>query len=132
MPVNRRQVLKSLSAPLAAKAMQGLLGPAAPVPATIGPASERTPAMATYERLRFGCSFHFGLPTFTGDDYDVGAVPPTAYNPTHLDVRQWIRTAHELGAKYAVLTAKYMSGFCLWDAQDYDYDVAKSGNTTDV
>jgi len=54
------------------------------------------------------------------------------YNPTHLDVRQWIRVAHDLGAKYAVLTAKYMSGFCLWDSESYDYDVANSGNKTDV
>ena len=32
--------------------------------------------------------------------------------------------AHELGAKYAVLTANYMSGFRLWDSKGYDYDVA--------
>ena len=85
--------------------------------ATVGPATARTPALAEYERLRFGCSFHFSTPTFTGDDYDVGAAPASVYNPTHLDVRQWIRVAHDLGAQYAVLTAKYMSGFCLWDSQ---------------
>jgi alpha-L-fucosidase len=96
------------------------------------PASERTPAQEAYERLRFGCSFHFGLPTFTGDDYDVGSVPATTYNPTQLDVRQWIKVAHDAGAKYAILVAKYMSGFCLWDAKGYDYTVAASGNKTDV
>src|SRR5438552_10670825 len=47
-------------------------------------------------------------------------------------VRQWIQVAHDLGARYAVLTAKHMSGFCLWDSQGYDYDVASSGNKTDV
>ena len=57
---------------------------------------------------------------------------PQPTTPTHLDVRQWIRVAHDLGAKYAVLTAKYMSGFCLWDSKGYDYDVAASGNKTDV
>ena len=88
--------------------------------------------MAEYERLRFGCSFHFSTPTFTGDDYDVGSAPASIYNPTRLDVRQWIRVAHELGARYAVLTAKYMSGFCLWDSYGYNYDVAASGNKTDV
>lgn len=98
----------------------------------VGPATQRTPTLAEYERLRFGVSFHFSTPTFTGDDYDTGNKPATVYNPTHLDVRQWIRVAHELGAKYAVLTAKYMSGFCLWDSKGYDYDVAASGNKTDV
>lgn len=47
-------------------------------------------------------------------------------------MRQWIRVARDLGAKYAVLTAKYMSGFCLWDSKGFDYDVAASGNKTDV
>ena len=70
--------------------------------------------------------------TFTGADYDPGKVPATTYNPTHLDVRQWIRVARDLGAKYAVLTVKHMSGFCLWDSRGYDYDVAASANKTDV
>ena len=98
----------------------------------VGPASVRTAAQAEFERLRFGVSFHFSMNTFTGDDYETGSVPASTYNPTHLDVRQWIRVARDLGAKYAVLTAKHMSGFCLWDAKGYDYDVASSGNKTDV
>ena len=92
----------------------------------------RTQALASYEALRFGVSFHFSTPTFTGDDYDTGGHPASVYNPSRLDVRQWLRIAHEIGAKYAVLTAKYMSGFCLWDSKGYDYDVAASGNKTDV
>ena len=126
--MNRRSLLKRLSVPLASTLMR----PMAAADSSPGPATERTPALAEYEKLRFGVSFHFNIPTFTGDDYDVGAVPATTYNPTHLDVRQWIRVAHDLGAKYAVLTAKYMSGFCLWDSKGYDYDVAASKNKTDV
>ena len=41
---------------------------------------------------------------------DVGAAPATTYNPMHLDVRQWIQVLHDLGARYAVLTAKHMPG----------------------
>ena len=130
--MNRREVMKAVVAPAIGAAVHAASLPLPALEPTVEPASERTPPLATYERLRFGCSFHFGLPTFTGDDYDVGAVPATTYNPTHLDVRQWISVAHELGAKYAVLVAKYMSGFCLWDSAGYDYDVAASGNTTDV
>src|SRR6185437_9075097 len=81
----------------------------------VSPATSRTPALAEFERLQFGVSYHFSMNTFTGNDYETGSVPATTYNPTHLDVRQWIRVAHELGAHYAVLTAKHMSGFCLWD-----------------
>ena len=107
-----------MAATAAASAVGRPLFAAAEPPAT--PPTERTPALANYERLRFGCSFHFSTPTFTGDDYDTGAKPATVYNPTNLNVRQWIQVAHGLGAKYAVLTAKYMSGFCLWPSQGYD------------
>jgi alpha-L-fucosidase len=98
----------------------------------LSPATSRTPPLAEFERLQFGISYHFSMNTFTGNDYETGSVPAITYNPTHLDVRQWVQVAHELGAGYAVLTAKHMSGFCLWDARDYDYDVAASGNKTDV
>lgn len=120
-------------APAAGAVLNGWARPlAAAGAAQVGPAVERTPSIEAYERLRFGCSFHFGMPNFTGDDYDVGRVPASTYNPTHLDVRQWIKTAHDLGAKYAVLVAKYMSGFTLWPSKGYDYSVANSGNKTDV
>lgn len=128
--MNRRDLLKFVAAgAIAGVGPRSLIAASTP---SVGPAAQRSSALATYERLRFGCSFHFSIPTFTGDDYDVGKVPATTYNPTHLDVRQWIRVARDVGAKYAVLTAKYMSGFCLWDSKGYDYDVAASGNKTDV
>jgi alpha-L-fucosidase len=40
--------------------------------------------------------------------------------------------ARDLGANYAVLTAKFWSGFCLWDSKGYDYDVGATRNKTDV
>ncbi len=130
--MNRRQLVKTVISPPAILALHNLSRPLFALEPLAEPSATRNLALAKYERLRFGCSFHFGLPTFTGDDYDVGSVPATVYNPTHLNVRQWIEAAHGMGARYAVLTAKYMSGFCLWDSQGYDYDVAASSNHTDV
>ena len=97
-----------------------------------GPATHRTAALRNFEQLQFGVSFHFSMNTFTGNDYETGSAPVSTYDPTNLDVRQWIRVARDLGARYAVLTAKHMSGFCLWDSANYDYDVAASPNKTDV
>jgi len=128
--VNRRRAMQMMASPLAGAALNRV--PNVFDEAPIEPASEQTSALKRYEALRFGCSFHFGMPNFTGDDYDVGAVPASTYNPTRLDVRQWIRVAHDLGAKYAILVAKYMSGFCLWPSKGYDYNVSNSGNKTDV
>ncbi len=127
--MNRREFAKALAASSSA-----LLWPriSAASRGWIEPANDRTDALREFETLQFGVSFHFSMNTFTGNDYETGSVPASTYNPTNLDVRQWIRVAHELGARYAVLTAKHMSGFCLWDAKDYDYDVAASPNKTDV
>jgi alpha-L-fucosidase len=129
--MNRRELLISMGSlsagPLAPSFFDLLMGDAPAEPAT-----RRTRALARYEQMHLGVSYHFSMSRFTGDDYETGAVPATTYNPTHLDVRHWIRVAHDLGARYAVLTAKHMSGFCLWDCGGYDYDVAASGNKTDV
>ena len=130
--MNRRDLIKSLALPATAAVVESMARRARAANAPVAPATEQTPALSVYQRLRFGCSFHFSTPTFTGDDYDTGSKPATVYDPTHLDVRQWIQVAHGLGARYAVLTAKYMSGFCLWPAKGYDYTVAQSGNKTDV
>jgi alpha-L-fucosidase len=100
--------------------------------ARIEPATRPTHALHEFQKLQFGVSFHFSMNTFTGNDYETGGVPASTYNPTNLDVRQWIGVARDLGARYAVLTAKHMSGFALWDSANYDYDVAASPNKTDV
>lgn len=129
--LTRRELL-TRSATLAAAAVAGPLVPKLSAATAIEPASTRTPALARYEELQFGVSYHFSMNTFTGDDYETGKVPVSTYNPSRLDVRQWIRVAKDLGARYAVITAKHMSGFCLWDSEGYDYDVAASPVKTDV
>ncbi len=46
---------------------------------------------------------------------------PSKINPTNLDVEQWVRSAHELGAKYAVLVANHCTGFSLRQTKVNDY-----------
>jgi alpha-L-fucosidase len=129
--MNRRELLCG-SAGLAAGMVMGPLAGKLLAADKVEPATRRTRVLARYEEMQFGVSYHFSMNTFTGNDYETGGVPASTYNPTKLDVRQWIRVAKNLGAKYAVLTAKHMCGFCLWDSKGYDYDVAASGNKTDV
>jgi len=96
------------------------------------PASQRTARLAEWEGLKYGMFLHFGISTFEGAEHSRGQAPSTTYAPTQLDVRQWIQTARQAGMKYAVLTAKHVGGHCLWDSSNYDYDVATSGDKTDV
>lgn len=71
--MNRRRVLQMMAIPAPGALFNGLdilLAAAEPVE----PAGEATPALLAHPQLRFGCSFHFGMPNFTGDDYDVGGL----------------------------------------------------------
>ncbi|MBD5235118.1 MAG: crotonobetainyl-CoA--carnitine CoA-transferase [Barnesiella sp.] len=80
----------------------------------------------------YGMFIHFGMNTFIDKEWSEGVEPATTYNPTELDCDQWVRTARDAGFKYVLLVTKHHDGFCLWDSAVTDYDVASSGNTTDV
>src|ERR1044071_3557222 len=99
--LSRRELLSG-TALLAAGTVASPLVRGLSAPPAIEPATSRTPVLAKYEELQFGVSFHFSMNTFTGNDYETGGVPASTYNPTRLNVRQWIRVARDLGAKYAV------------------------------
>ncbi len=48
---------------------------------------------------------------------------PRIFNPASLDTDQWIAAAKAAGAKYAVLTAKHVTGFTLFPDPEYDYSI---------
>lgn len=74
----------------------------------------------------FGVFFHFGIRTFyeAHSDWDGILMDKTLFNPKELDCNQWVESAIEAGAKYAVLTAKHHDGFALWNSKYTDYSVA--------
>jgi alpha-L-fucosidase len=106
--------------------------------ALVRPDTEETPRMKAWRNLKYGMFLHFGMSTFTGNEFDPGTASSTTYAPPQVDADQWIRVAKEAGMNYAVLTSKHVAGHCLWDSKvnfrgsEFDYDVATSGNTTDV
>jgi alpha-L-fucosidase len=87
---------------------------------------------------RYGMFIHYGMNTFVGTQQVPKPPPATTYAPPALDVDAWIKLAKDAGMNYAVLTTKHSGGFCLWDSKalwrgkEFDYDVAASGNKTDV
>ncbi len=88
--------------------------------------------LQAWEKLGYGMFIHFGMSTFDGAELSDGQAPPTLYAPDRLSVRQWLETASRAGMKYAVLTAKHVSGFCLWPSRYTDYHVGNSGCPADV
>lgn len=102
------------------------------------PEEAETTRLKDWRSLKYGMFLHFGMSTFTGNELDPGDQPSTTYAPPHVDTDQWLRVAKQAGMKYAVLTSKHVAGHCLWDSKvqfrgkEFDYDVATSGNKTDV
>ena len=80
----------------------------------------------------YGMFIHFGMNTFIEQEWSEGKVPPSTYAPTALDCDQWVRVARDAGFRYVLLVTKHHDGFCLWDSKYTDYDVASSGDKTDV
>ncbi len=82
-------------------------------------------AAADAPDLKYGLYIHFGMDTFRHAG-EKGQLPVERFAPTSLNVKTWAHAAKEAGMTFAVLTAKHESGFCLWDSQGYDYDIAHS------
>ncbi len=88
--------------------------------------------LQAWERLGYGMFIHFGMSTYAECELPTGNDPLDLYNPTSLDVNQWIAVARDAGMKYAVLTTKHVAGHCLWPSKYTDYTVENSPVKTDV
>src|SRR3984885_5970756 len=105
-----------------------------PHPTMIEPQPSSKPSanqLAQIER-KYGMFIHFGINTFYDQEWTDGSKPPASYRPDTVDADQWISTARQAGMKYVILVTKHVDVFCLWDSRYTDYDVASSGNKTNV
>lgn len=93
-------------------------------------------ALKRFQDNRFGMFIHWGPVTLRGEeiswsrgnqiskeDYD-GLYKE--FNPVLFNAKDWVTTAKNAGMKYIVLTTRHHDGFCLWDSQFTDYDMAST------
>jgi alpha-L-fucosidase len=85
-----------------------------------------SPQQVAWQDLEFGVIIHFGTNTFLDREWGDGKADPSVFNPTQLDVEQWMRAIRGSGAKYVVLVAKHHDGFCLWPTAQTAYSVKSS------
>ena len=88
-----------------------------------------TAEQARWQDYEIGIFFHYDINAFKPgwdhrkyDDFP----KPELFNPTNLDVKQWMEVPKALDAKYAVITATHGSGFMLWQSDAYPYGMKQS------
>ncbi len=99
-----------------------------------------------FNNAKFGMFIHFGLYSQLGGEWEgkvqegyaewiqakadipaqVYAMQTTTFNPADFDADLIAKTAKEAGMKYIVITSKHHEGFCLWDSEYTDFDVAST------
>ncbi len=85
-----------------------------------------------FVNLRFGMFIHYGMPTYSTEDWPDPDMPTSAFHPTKLDCNQWATAAKSAGMTYGCLTSKHHSGFCIWDTKTTDYNSMESPAKVDV
>ena len=102
--------------------------------------------MQWFTEAKYGMFIHFGLYSQLGGEWKgdtiewyaewiqaTADIPSTEYatltgtfNPVDFNADQIARTAKDAGMKYIVITSKHHEGFCLWDSEYTDFDVAST------
>jgi alpha-L-fucosidase len=88
-------------------------------------ASNVTPSKRQYEwqKLELTGFIHFGINTFNEVEWGERNTDITKFNPSEIDVKQWVKVFKDAGIKLIILTTKHHDGFCLWPSKYTDYNI---------
>jgi alpha-L-fucosidase len=84
------------------------------------------PRQIRWQERELTAFVHFTVNTFTDREWGDGAEKPLVFDPTELDVKQWVKTFKDEGMKMVIITAKHHDGFCLWPSKYTEHSVKNS------
>lgn len=92
-------------------------------------------AQLAWQQAELGLIFHYDIHVFDKKAYNQTKnriIPQPdihVFNPSQLDVEQWVLTAKDAGAKFALITATHETGFALYPSKVNPYNTKALGWT---
>ncbi|MEV0838753.1 alpha-L-fucosidase [Actinocatenispora sera] len=111
-----------------APAQRLAITPGEPLNSLVAKASALRPSQRQLDWQRLGRTafLHFGMNTFTGQEWGTGTEDPDLFAPRDLDTDQWARTLRDSGFELAILVVKHHDGFVLYPSRHTGHSVASS------
>ena len=82
-----------------------------------------------WNETEFYAFFHYGMNTFTGQEWGYGNESESIYAPTEKpDPRQWLEAVKAAGMKGGIAVVKHHDGFCLWPTLTTSHSIKNCGN----
>jgi alpha-L-fucosidase len=78
-----------------------------------------------WQDLEMGLFIHFAPNTWQAREYDDRSTPLSSITP-EIDTDQWAEVARDLGARYVVMVAKHVGGFCMWQTRTSAYGIKET------
>ncbi len=84
------------------------------------------PRQVAWHAMQYYAFIHFNMNTFSDMEWGTGGEDPALFNPTDLDVNQWVHVIKEAGMTGVIITAKHHDGFCLWPTAYGEHSIKHS------
>lgn len=95
------------------------------VPAPVHPVPSAR--QLAWNETEFYAFFHYGMNTYTGQEWGDGSESESTFNPTKTpNPEQWLTAAKAAGMKGGIAVVKHHDGFCLWPSNTTTHTTARA------